>query len=143
MTAAAVPSDSHGKVVALRQGASRLSGPTGVAFPATDKAELWAWITHAACRGAGTAEFYGDRTAMAKGRARCRACPVAEVCLWWAMVAESDLSYRFGIWGGVGPAARARIAETTGLGYARARFVGAALQWSDTSLRQPDTTWAA
>jgi hypothetical protein len=80
---------------------------------------------------------------MAKGRARCQSCPVAEVCLWWGVVAEWDLPYRFGIWGGVGPAVRARLAGATGLGPARARFVTAAMQWRKTSLSQPNTTAVA
>ena len=67
------------------------------------------------------------------------ACPVAEVCLWWAVAAEWDLSYRFGIWGGVGPAVRARLAELTGIGYARTRFVATAAQWSGSA----DTTAVA
>jgi hypothetical protein len=143
MSAAGVAPQPHGKVDALLRGASQLSGPTGVGFPAADSVDLWAWMGHAACRGLGTGEFFGDRTAMAKGRARCRTCPVAEVCLWWGVVAEWDLSYRFGIWGGVGPAVRARLAGATGLGHARARFVAAAMQWSQTSLGQPNTTSAA
>jgi hypothetical protein len=141
MTAAAVSSESHGEIVD-HIGVNQRSAPTKIAFP-PDKADLWAWMNRAACRGLGTAEFFGDWTAMAKGRARCRACPVAEVCLWWGVVAEWDLSYRFGIWGGVGPAVRARLARATGIRYARARFVAAAMQWSETSLSQPNATSAA
>ena len=76
MSAAGVAPQPHGKVDALRRGASQLSGPTGVGFAAADSADLWAWMDRAACRGLGTAEFFGDWTAMAKGRARCRTCPV-------------------------------------------------------------------
>lgn len=142
MSAAALTSESHGKVVDRIGRVNQRSAPTRTAL-APDKADLWAWMSHAACRGLGTPEFFGDRTAMAKGRARCRACPVAEVCLWWAVVAEWDLSYRFGIWGGVGPAGRARIAGATRIGYARARFIAAAVQWSETSLGRLDTTAVA
>jgi hypothetical protein len=143
MSAGGMAPQPHGKVDAVRRGASQLSGSTGVGFAAADSAELWAWMGHAACRGLGTAEFFGDGTAMAKGRARCQSCPVAEVCLWWGVVAEWDLPYRFGIWGGVGPAVRARLAGATGLGPARARFVTAAMQWRKTSLSQPNTTAVA
>jgi hypothetical protein len=107
--------------------------PTGTRFPAPDSASLWAWMDDAACHGVGTAEFYGSPAATARGRARCRACPVAEVCFWWAVTAESDLGYRFGIWGGTQPAVRGRIAWVTGIDYARARFVAAAMRWSATS----------
>jgi hypothetical protein len=143
MSTAGTASEPQGKVDALRRGATQVSGPTGVGFPGADSAEVWAWMDRAACRGLGTAEFFGDWAATAKGRARCRSCPVAEVCLWWGVVAEWDLSYRFGVWGGVGPAVRARLARATGLGYAWARFVAAAMQWRQTSLSQPDTTSAA
>jgi hypothetical protein len=62
---------------------------------------------------------------------------VAEVCFWWAVTVESDLGYRFGIWGGTHPAVRARIAWVTGIDYARARFVAAAMQWSASSHGRP------
>jgi WhiB family transcriptional regulator, redox-sensing transcriptional regulator len=143
MSTAGVAPQPLGNLDALRRGAVQLSGPTGVGFAGADSAEMWAWMDRAACRGLGTAEFFGEGTAMAEGRARCRSCPVAEVCLWWGVVAEWDLSYRFGIWGGVGPAVRARLARAAGLGYARARFVAAAMGWRATSPSRPDTTSAA
>jgi hypothetical protein len=142
MTAAAVSSEWRDEMTD-RIRVDQRSAPTKTAVSAPDKADLWAWMDRAACRGLGTAEFFGDWTAMAKGRACCRGCPVAEVCLWWGVVAEWDLSYRFGIWGGVGPAVRARLARATGLGHAWARFVAAAMGWRATSLSQPNTTSAA
>jgi hypothetical protein len=60
---------------------------------------------------------------------------VVEACFWWAIVAESDLGYRFGIWGGATPAVRAQVARVTGVGYARARFAAAAGQWQGSSGR--------
>jgi len=41
----------------------------------------------------------------------CAACPVAEPCLFTALVHEQAASYRFGVWGGTTPPGRARIAE--------------------------------
>src|ERR1700730_2315707 len=142
MTAGGVSSEP-GHETTDRIRVDQRSATTKTAVPAPDKADLWAWMDRAACRGLGTAEFFGDWTAMAKGRARCGSCPVAEVCLWWGIVAEWDLPYRFGIWGGVGPAVRARLARATGLGHAWARFVAAATGWRATSLSQPNTTSAA
>jgi hypothetical protein len=142
MTAAAESSEWRDEMTE-RIRIDQRSAPTNTAVPALDQADLWAWMDLAACRGLATAEFFGDRTAMAKGRARCRGCPVAEVCLWWGVVAEWDLGYRFGIWGGAGPAVRARLARATGLGYAWARFVAAAMGWRARSLSTPDTTSAA
>jgi hypothetical protein len=89
-------------------------------------AGVFAWIEQAVCRGVGTAEFYG--TAMSKGSKRCRVCPVIEPCFWWAIVAESDLGYRCGLWGGATPTIRAQVARVTGVEYARSRFAAAAAQ---------------
>jgi hypothetical protein len=91
----------------------------------------WAWTADAACRGVGPDEFFG---AGGRGRRRCRVIsPVVEVCFWWALVAESDLGYRFGIWGGASPAVRANVAWVTGVDYARARFAAAAAEWAPES----------
>jgi hypothetical protein len=98
----------------------------GVGSVAPDQAGLWAWTEQAACRGVGASEFFG--TATSKGRKRCRVCPVTEPCFWWAIVAESDLGYRFGLWGGATPTIRAQVARVTGVEYARSRFAAAAAQ---------------
>jgi hypothetical protein len=92
-----------------------------------------AWSDDAACRGMGTSEFFGTA---ARGQRWCRRCPVLECCFWWAIVAESDAAYRFGIWGGATPALRDQVAGVTGAGYARARLAAAARQWAAGSTAQ-------
>jgi hypothetical protein len=99
----------------------------GVNIGAPDPGER-AWMQYAACRGVGAAEFFG--TAAARGRKRCRVCPVREACFWGAIVFESDLGYRYGIWGGATPAVRAQVAWVTGVDYAWARFEEAAAVWA-------------
>ncbi|MDQ1361744.1 MAG: Transcription factor WhiB [Acidimicrobiaceae bacterium] len=99
----------------------------GTGFAAPDGSGLLEWMEQAACRGVGAAEFFG--TGVSRGRKRCRGCPVVEPCFWWAIVAESDLGYRSGLWGGASPAVRAQVARVTGVEYARARFVAAAAEW--------------
>ena len=96
--------------------------------------QWWAWTAHAACRGVGPDEFFG---AGGRGRRRCRVCPVVEVCFWWAVVAESDLGYRFGIWGGAPPAVRANVARVTGVDYARARLAAAVAEWAQERWGRP------
>ena len=129
---------------AAHRGIDRRGLGMRVGFAAPDRPELWAWMEDAACRGLGPAEFFGDWHTMAKGRRRCSACPVREICLWWGIVAEWDLScYRFGIYGGVGPSIRARIATVTGIGYARARFVELAVGYDTTPQRSALITAAA
>lgn len=131
MSAAAVPSNGQAELAGLG-GRPRPGSPRAATErPAGD---LWAWMDQAACRGAAPAEFFGDPAARARGQARCRGCPVCEVCLWWALAVEAEVGYRFGIWGGLSPALRARIARVTGAAYARARFVTAAAAWA----RPPD-----
>lgn len=127
MIAATVPPNPDTGIVASMPWAM------GVEVSVPTEADLWAWMDHAACRGVGCEEFFGRRAVMAKGRARCRVCPVAEICFWWAVVAESDLGYRFGIWGGTTPGLRARTAWVTGVDYARVRFVAEVAQWTRAS----------
>jgi hypothetical protein len=45
----------------------------------------------------------------------CRWCPVATECLATALVHESQDGYRFGWWGGAGPAEREEIARRLGI----------------------------
>jgi hypothetical protein len=42
----------------------------------------------------------------------CDRCPVTEICLWDAMVAEAGEEYRYGIRGGCTAARRRRIADS-------------------------------
>jgi WhiB family transcriptional regulator, redox-sensing transcriptional regulator len=129
MSAAAVLSDGQRHRVG-RGGWPEPGSPRAATEWPCAEPDLWVWMDHAACRGAGPAEFFGEPAARARGQARCRGCPVREVCLWWALAVEADAGYRFGIWGGLSPAVRARIARVTGAAYARARFVAAAASWT-------------
>jgi hypothetical protein len=106
----------------------------GDRFAASDQTGRWVWMEHAACRGVGASEFFG--TAAAPGRERCRRCPVIDTCFWWAIVAESDLGYRCGIWGGATPAVRAQVAWVIGVDHARSRFTASAAQWAQAPLAQ-------
>ena len=99
-----------------------------VRFDAPGQAGRWDWRQAAACRGVGSEEFFGTGPARARGRARCGSCPVSEVCLWTAMVAEELAAGRYGIWGGIGPAGRGRMASVIGPD-ARVRLVAALVQW--------------
>ncbi|MGH9285919.1 MAG: WhiB family transcriptional regulator [Acidimicrobiales bacterium] len=84
-------------------------------------AQLARWSPRAACRGQGTAVFFG-RAHHGRAAAMCSGCAVAEACLWWAMAVEEDAGHRFGIWGGTTPALRARIGHVAGPGYGRGRL---------------------
>ena len=77
------------------------------ASPTTD---LRIWQDDAVCAGQ-TALMY-DRIHDPAARALCRRCPVAEVCLWSAMSAESTEEYRYGLAGGLGPMQRERLGGT-------------------------------
>jgi hypothetical protein len=99
-------------------------------------AALAIWSCRAACRGVGSAGFFGRRSGVA-ARARCGCCPVAEACLWWAMVVEEDSGYRFGLWGGTTPALRARMAKAAAVGYARGRLRAAMAGLADTTGDEP------
>jgi hypothetical protein len=99
----------------------------GDTFAAPDQA----WMEHAACRGVGAAEFFG--TASVRGRKRCQHCPVIESCFWGAIVAEANLGFRYGIWGGATPAVRAQVTWVTGVDYARSRFAACAARWAEPS----------
>ncbi len=88
-----------------------------------------AWMKEAACRGASLSEFFGKGASRQRGRARCQACPVAEICFWWAVVAEWEAGYHFGLWGGASPVIRAEVTEATTLGHARSRLAAALCDW--------------
>ena len=111
------------------------SAAAGTGLPAPVAGAGRAWMAQAACRGTGVAGFFGTPEEMTRARAQhCAGCPVQEICLWWAIGAEAEVGYRFGIWGGVGPAVRAQITSITGVGYARARLVAAAGVWAYESV---------
>ena len=86
------------------------------------------WMSDAACGGVGAGEFFDSRPT---GRRRCRRCPVAECCFWWAVVTEpAEAGMRFGIWGGATPAVRAKVAAVVGMTVARDRLAEALAQWA-------------
>jgi hypothetical protein len=67
------------------------------------------WQADAACHSASNrTTFFNTR----RPHPLCDHCPVAELCLWAALAAEQHDPYRFGCWGGVTAARRARIAAT-------------------------------
>jgi WhiB family redox-sensing transcriptional regulator len=65
----------------------------------------WDWQSLAACRGLDTSIFYHPENERGPTRDRrereakqiCRACPVLEPCLHWAL----DFREPYGIWGGM------------------------------------------
>ena len=70
------------------------------------------WRLHAACRDVPTAAFFGEKgvTAAETNEVRqfCRACPVREECLAYA-VADPDI---YGIWGGLTLKERKQLRRT-------------------------------
>ena len=71
------------------------------------------WQDHAACRGYPPERFFRLGPVPADIARLCRRCPVRRACLAFALRTEGDegSSTRHGIWGGLTPAARARIAR--------------------------------
>ncbi|MDQ6727829.1 MAG: WhiB family transcriptional regulator [Actinomycetota bacterium] len=72
------------------------------------------WQRFAACRGSDPALFHGTPATHRKAQLLCRRCPVAEICLWSAMVAEAPTPYRYGVWGATAPRQRHELAEALG-----------------------------
>ena len=68
------------------------------------------WGRSAACRGSDSALFHGTPTGHRRAQLLCRRCPVAEICLWSAMVDEVPTPYRYGLT----PAQRHRLAVELG-----------------------------
>lgn len=118
MSATAVGS---GRKAVIVPGSETSPSPSGVEFAAAG-ADV-DWRDAAACRGAPTAEYFGRPSARLRGRARCERCMVAEVCLWWAIVAEDGAGYRYGVWGGLSPARRSKVAAEVGADGARANLI--------------------
>lgn len=64
------------------------------------------WREQAACRGADTDLWVSPLGGnYAEARAVCKTCPVQPDCLAWAV----EVRIPCGMWGGLGPAERARI----------------------------------
>ena len=72
------------------------------------------WQRVAACRGSDPSLFHGTPTGHHRAQLVCRRCPVAEICLWSAMVDEAPTPYRYGVWGGTRPRQRHELAEALG-----------------------------
>lgn len=89
------------------------------------------WRPHAACAHLGPTGF--DSPAL---KALCGDCPAAEPCLWAALALEAVSGYRYGIWGGTGPARRARIAEGLGPVDVHAWYRGVVEGWAPPRRRQ-------
>ena len=79
-----------------------------------------AWREHALCKNLGPARFYSRASEVTV--ARCRCCPVGQICFWYALVCEERDGYRFGIWGGATPALRDEVAAMIPPGYALGRL---------------------
>ena len=132
MSATAVGSGQKAGVVACCE---NWPSPPGVELAAAGTNV--GWRDAAACRGAPTVEFFGAGSARARGRARCEGCVVAEVCLWWAIVAEDDIGYRNGVWGGLSPARRSKVAAEVGEDGARANLVAVLGAWAELNNQAP------
>ncbi len=72
------------------------------------------WWRSAACRGSDPALFHGTQATHRRAQLLCRCCPVAEICLWSAMVDEAPTPYRYGVWGGLTAPDRHRLAAELG-----------------------------
>jgi len=67
---------------------------------------------------------------------------VAEICLWSAMVDEAPTPYRYGVWGGLTPAQRHRLAVELGhpaVGEYLARLQAALEAWTSARAAQGAT----
>lgn len=66
------------------------------------------WARRAACRGRNPDLWFRDehdQTSYQEARAVCRACPVAQECLTWAL----DTDTWFGVFGGLSPRQRRQL----------------------------------
>lgn len=76
-----------------------------------------AWHDNAACQSADPDMFFPDKgVPTSYAAAICDTCPVRSECLDYAMELEGDLNRRLreGVWGGLSPAERARLAWQAG-----------------------------
>ncbi|MFC0080943.1 WhiB family transcriptional regulator [Aciditerrimonas ferrireducens] len=80
------------------------------ALDAPRKESTGGWRDLAACRGMSPGVFH-DRRQEHEALRVCARCPVAEPCLWQAMVHEQATGIRAGVWGQTTPAQRDAIWE--------------------------------
>lgn len=77
------------------------------------------WADQAACTDSwsGVDAYFPENSEQPPADALnvCRSCPVSSECLATALVYESQVGYRFGWWGGIGPGERAQIAARLGI----------------------------
>ena len=71
------------------------------------------WVESAACAGIDPELWFPDPEDKRTAAVICHTCPVKDECLEYAMAAEGDLSrhMRFGTYGGLNAAERARLAR--------------------------------
>ncbi len=86
----------------------------GLALNASFRPPRPEWWRSSACRGSDPDLFHGTPAAHCRAQLLCRRCPVAEICLWSAMVAEAPTPYRYGVWGGLTAPDRHRLAAELG-----------------------------
>lgn len=75
------------------------------------------WRDQAACAGLGVALFFNGRGGAdyEEAKAVCARCPVRTECLNYALRCEPVVQgHRLGMWGGLLPAERSRMAKTIG-----------------------------
>ena len=74
------------------------------------------WRDRAACTGAHADLWFGGRSELARAVVVCHQCPVAEPCLWSALIEEGAAAdrHRFGVRGGLLPGARSRLSRVLG-----------------------------
>ena len=100
------------------------------------------WQRFAACRGSDPTLFHGTPSAHRRAQLLCRRCPVAEICLWSAMVAEAPTPYRYGVWGALTAPDRHRLDTELGhpgVGEYLARLAAAVEAWQDARAAQGAT----
>lgn len=69
------------------------------------------WVRDAICPQTDPEAFYPERgNSTLDAKRVCAGCPVRAQCLDYAMTVERDAAYRFGVWGGLSPDERARLA---------------------------------
>ena len=86
------------------------------------------WRQDTACAGFDTRLFYGGIADQRRAQRVCCGCPVAEPCLWAAMLEEHGLAarHRFGVRGGLLPCACSPLAAVLGRGELVGRYDQAA-----------------
>jgi WhiB family redox-sensing transcriptional regulator len=82
--------------------------------PATEPAGQW--VKSAACKEDADAMFPGSSgTEIEYAKAYCRACPVVDQCLRWALETREE----YGVWGGLSEGERRNMLRRRGRGKGR------------------------